>query len=57
MSCAKEQDSKSTITMNRIQQEVMHAVHERPQRLKTRNKYSETKKKKKDIHVLHELTV
>jgi len=30
MSCAKEPDSKSTITMNKIQYEVMHAVHERP---------------------------
>jgi len=26
----KEPDSKSTITMNRIQYGVMHAVHERP---------------------------
>jgi len=30
MSCAKEPDSRSTITMNRIQQEVMHAVHDVP---------------------------
>ena len=30
MSCAKEQDSRSTITMNRIKYEVMHVLHERP---------------------------
>jgi len=30
MSFAKEQDSKFIITMSRIQQKVMHAVHERP---------------------------
>ena len=29
--CAKEPNSKSTIKMNKIQQEVMHAVHERAQ--------------------------
>jgi len=30
MSFAKEQDSRFIITMNKIQYEVMHAVHERP---------------------------
>ena len=37
MSFAKEQDSKFIITVNRIQYEVMHAVHERPQDLETYN--------------------
>jgi len=37
MSFAKEQDSRFIITMNRIQQEVMHAVHERFQELETYN--------------------
>jgi len=37
MSFAKEQDSKFIITMNRIQQEVMHAVNERFQDLETYN--------------------
>ena len=37
MSSSKEQDSRFTITMNRIQYEVMHAVHERFQDLETYN--------------------